>query len=257
MQNKFITFISLLFSLVVFAQKEKLIQGKVIVKDAKSSGIRVVNLFNEKETFTNTDGDFTILAKPDDLLVFSADFLDYMRKIIDEVDYNKGKFEILMTAKVTVLDEVEIRDYSRINAVSLGILSKPAKKYTPAQRRLQTATGLYPTLYAGTMAGGSIGLDPLMNWISGRTKMLKNALKSEEKEILLQRLNYFYSDEFFTDNLKIEQVKLGSFKNFVVYDAILIEAIQAKNKARMEFNLYRLAAEFKQRNQEDDGIEKK
>lgn len=231
-------------------------QGKIVIKDSKKSGIRVVNLFNEKEVFTDQEGNFTILAKPDDLLVFSAEFLDYMRKIVDESDYNKGAIEIQMTAKITVLDEVQIRDYSKINAVALGILSKPAKVYTPAERRLKTATGLYPTLYAGTMAGGSIGLDPLMNWISGRTKMLKNALKSEEKEILLQKLNDYYQDDFFTDNLKIDQRYLGSFKNFVVYDVILIEAIRAKNKPRMDFNLYRLAVEFKKRNEEPILIEK-
>lgn len=256
MQSKYSVFILLLFSCSIFAQQEKLLRGKIIVKDSKRSGIRVVNLSNEKETFTDVEGNFLILAKPEDLLVFSAEFLDYMRKIIDETDFYKGSIEVEMTSKATVLDEVEIVDYKRINAVSLGILSKPAKQYTPAERRLKTATALYPSLYAGTMAGGSIGLDPIMNWISGRTKMLKSALKAEEKQILVQKLDYFYSDKFFTDNLKIDSLFVSSFKNYAVYDIILIEAMQSKNKPRMDFNLYRLAQEFKQRNQGEHVIEK-
>jgi hypothetical protein len=175
---------------------------------------------------------------------------------VEESHYSKGSIEVEMTSKILQLDEVEIKDYSRINAVNLGILARPAKEYTPAERRLQTATGLYPSLYAGTLAGGSIGLDPLMNWISGRTAMLKRALKAEEKQILLQKVDYYYNDDFFTEKLQIESLYLGSFKNYAVYDAALIDAIQNKNKARMDFILYRLATEYKKLN-EDDNANKK
>ena len=41
---------------------------------------------------------------------------------------------------------------------------------------------------------------------------------------------------------------LWSFKNFIVYDAVLVAAIESKNKARMDFNLYRLSNEFKNLN---------
>lgn len=245
MLNKLLLLLMIFSSVSVFSQKEKWIQGKVVVKDSKLNGIRVINLVNEKEVITDENGMFKILAKPDDLLVFSADFLDYMRKIIEQSDFDKGSIEVLMTSKVVQLDEVKIYDNSRINAVSLGILSSPAKQYTPAERRLQTATGLYPTLNAGTMSGGSIGLDPLMNWISGRTAMLKSALKAEEKENLLSKLDFYYTEDFFTDKLQIETLYLGTFKNYAIYDTILIEAINSKNKPRMDFNLYRLATEFK------------
>lgn len=245
MQSKLMLIVLLFFSLTTFSQHQKLMIGKILVKNSKLNGIRIINLVNEKEAITDADGNFEILAKPDDLLVFSAEFLDYMRKIIEEEDYKKGSVTIEMTSKAEQLEEVEIVDFTRINAVALGILSKPAKEYTPAERRLQTATGLYPNLYAGTMAGGSIGLDPLMNWISGRTSMLKRALKAEEKEILLQKMDYYYSETFFIEKLKIEALYLSSFKNYAIYDAVLIEAIESKNKARMDFNLYRLSTEFK------------
>ena len=248
-KNLFVFFCLFFFSTFsVFSQKEKVIQGKIIIQNSKLNGIRVVNLNNEKETFTDANGSFTILAKTEDLLVFSAEFLDYMRKIVETSDYDKGSIEIQMTSKAMQLDEVEIKDYSKINAVSLGILSSPAKQYTPAARRLQTATGLYPTLYAGTMAGGSLGLDPLMNWISGRTAMLKKALKAEEKEILIEKIEFYYTEDFFIEKLKIEPLYLGSFKNYAVYDIALINAIQSKNKAQMDFNFYRLSTEFKNLN---------
>ncbi len=251
MKNKCI-FIFLLFSTMLFSQTQKRMQGKISVKNSKLDGVRVINLMTEKEAITNQNGEFFILAKPDDLLVFSADFLDYMRKIVEVEDYNKGFLEIEMTSKIIQLDEVEIYDYSNINAVNLGILSRPAKQYTPAQRRLQTATRLHPTLYAGTMAGGSVGLDPLINWISGRTSMLKRALKAEEKEILLKKLENFYSDEFIIEKLKIRSIDLGRFKNYAVYDDGLINSIEKKDRSKVEFNLYRISAEFQNINAYED-----
>ena len=248
MRSKLVFCIILLIYVNAFSQKEKLMKGKILVKNSKLDGIRVINLVNEKEAVTDVEGVFSILAKPDDLLVFSAPFLDYMRKIIEESDYNKGIIEIEMTSKVVQLDEVEIYENKRINAVALGILSSPAKEYTPAERRLQTATGLYPTLDVGMWAGGSIGLDPMMNWISGRTAMLKRALKAEEKEILLKKLDMNYSEDFFIKKLQIQDFNLNSFKNFVVYDAALIDAINTKNEAQMEFNLYRLSCEYRKLN---------
>lgn len=248
MQNNVLFFVLFFSTLSVFSQKEKLIQGNIVVKNSKLAGIRVINLVNEKEAITDVEGKFSILAKPDDLLVFSAEFLDYMRKIVEEADFNSGSLMIEMTAKIEQLDEVVVHDYGRVNAVNLGILSKPAKEFTPAERRLRTATELDPSLSAGMMAGGSISLDPLMNWISGRTAMLKKALKAEEKEILLQKLNYYFTEDYFRDKLQMEGLYIESFKNYAVYDAVLIEAINTKNLARMEFNLYRLSTEFKKLN---------
>jgi len=42
---------------------------------------------------------------------------------------------------VRLLDEVRINEYKNINAVSLGIISPNTKHYTPAERKLYTATG--------------------------------------------------------------------------------------------------------------------
>ena len=51
---------------------EKLLHGKIVAEDASVSGVDVVNLGNEKVTVTNAKGEFSILAKADDILVFSS-----------------------------------------------------------------------------------------------------------------------------------------------------------------------------------------
>ena len=51
---------------------EKLLQGKIRVDSAGVIGINVLNLTNGKITQTNSSGAFFILAKANDILVFTA-----------------------------------------------------------------------------------------------------------------------------------------------------------------------------------------
>lgn len=236
--------IVMLFSVGAFPQQEKLVEGKIIAKGTTVNGIIVLNLMNEKETRTNNEGVFYILAKPDDLLLFSISHLDGQRKIIEQQDYDNGKLTVEMNAKIEQLDEVVIIDYKRINAVDLGILSRPAKTYTPAERRLKTATSLSPTANMGTMMGGSISLDPLLNWMSGRTKLLKTELKVERNEFALRKLNDLYEKEFYIEKLKIPEDYIGSFKYYCIGDAKFVETLESKNKLMSGFLINMLAIQY-------------
>lgn len=244
MRNK-ILLVFFIMCQFVFAQQPKLIKGKVVVKDATAGGVKVVNLVSEKEVMTNSKGEFSIWIQPEDLLVFSAVHLDFMRKFIEVEDYNSDLLIVEMTSKINELEEVEVRDFSNINAVSLGILSRPAKVYTPAERRLQTATGLYPTANVGTMMGGSIGLDPLFNWMSGRTAMLKKEVEVEQKEFLLHKLNTLFEENYYTEKLKIEKEAIKPFQYYVIYNERFIEALNSKNEFLATFLIGGLAQEYK------------
>lgn len=244
MRNK-VFFLLFMIAQLGFSQEPKLLKGRVVVKDATPEGVKVVNLVSEKETLTNSKGEFSIWVKPEDLLVFSALHLDHMRKFIDTEEYNSSLLIVEMTSKINQLDEVEVRNFSHINAVSLGILSRPAKVYTPAERRLQTATGLYPTANVGTMMGGSIGLDPLFNWMSGRTSMLKKEVEVEQKEFLLLKLSALFEDDYYTEKLKIDKEAIKAFQYYIIYDERFINALNSKNKFLATFLIGGLAQEFK------------
>ena len=76
---------SLLFFVVQFgfSQTEKLIQGKVICDNNPVQGIQVINLVTEKTTVTNSNGAFSILVKPEDMLIFSSVNYDYKRLFLE------------------------------------------------------------------------------------------------------------------------------------------------------------------------------
>ena len=227
-----------------FCQNDKNLRGQIMVKNAMVGGVHVLNLVNEKEALTNDKGEFTIAAKPDDVLIFSAVHLDYMRKIIDDHDFESGFFTVEMTAKINELDEVRVSNI-RMDAVSMGILARPAKNYTPAERHLRTATALYPTVSMGSMMGAAISVDPLINWISGRTKLLKSELQVERKEILLQKLAGLYPEDYYLEKLKIPKDYIKAFQYYAVADPKLAQALLSKNKFTTTFLIGGLAADYK------------
>jgi hypothetical protein len=224
-------FFFMFLNMFVFGQKSVKITGTIRVDDAKPSGVHIINLNTEKEVVSDENGIFIIDVHTDDLLVFSSNHLDYMRKIVDEEDFKNAAISIEMTSKSTQLEEVKIVNHSRINAVALGILSKPAKIYTPAERRLYGAT--------------SSPLDGLLNAISGRTAMLEDGIDIEKKEFALTDLEGRYTALFYTETLKIPEDEIGAFQYYSVEDFKLTEALKEKNSFRVTFLMIKLASDYK------------
>lgn len=233
MSKSKIFIIGLLFW-VPFIFSQTIIKGKVVVKEQSAEGIHITNLVSEKATITNENGEFSIQVEEGDLLVFSAVHLNYWRRSISTNDIKNGFIEVGMTPKVSELEEVVLTEYTKINAKELGIINYTPKKLTPAERRLYTATS----------GGGIIPLDPIINWITGRTKMLKKEIEVEKRERMLEWLNNNFEDESFIHTFKIPFEYVDGFKFYVVEDLDLAQAIQAKNKNRVAFLLGELAQDF-------------
>ncbi len=225
-------FLLLLLCQISFGQTtgEKLIHGKIIVESGNAAGVTVINLVNEKSTISYSNGDFSILAKADDLLVFNAVNLEYYRRIIEEEDLKQDVILIKMTAKITELEEVIVNKHPEINAVSLGISPKGIKKYTPAERRLYTAN--------------STPGDALLNLMSGRTAMLKKEIEVEKKEQLLMLFSSLFEDAFFTKTLKIPADYVKGFQYYCVEDGRISEVLKSKNKTKIEFLIVPLAVKY-------------
>jgi hypothetical protein len=209
---------------------EKLLHGKIVVESGNVGGVTIINLVNEKTTVSDGNGDFFILAKAEDLLVFSSVNLEYYRRIIEAEDLKAEVLTIKMTAKITELEEVIVNKHPEINAVSLGISPKGIKHYTPAERRLYTAN--------------STPVDALLNLMSGRTAMLKKGIEVEKKEYLLAKIDALFEEEYYTKTLKIPTDYVKGFQYYCVEDEKFATSLRSKNKTMTMFLIVPLAEKY-------------
>ncbi len=215
---------------------EKKINGKVTADCSDLEGIYIINLHSEKATVTERGGYFSINASVGDTLVFSSVQFKALKVSLKEQDFAKELLFVKMETLVRLLDEVKINEYKNINAVSLGIIPANVKRYTPAKRKLYTATS----------GGGILPIDPVLNWISGRTAMLKKEVEVEKKESLLDKILDLFGDKYFTETLKIPEDYIKGFQYYVVEDLKFAEAIKAKNKTMTTFIMNELAVKYKE-----------
>ncbi|HLF52150.1 hypothetical protein [Flavobacterium sp.] len=228
--NNTLLLVLFLLTQIAFGQTdgEKLIHGKIFADSTSVDRIDVVNLVNEKVTRTDKNGDFFILAKAGDVLVFSAINLDFKRKVIEEEDLKLDVVIINMTPKIEELNEVIVKNKS---TEGISIISGQ-KSYTPAERKLYTAkSGI---------------LDRPINWISGRTAMLEKEVVVERKERLLSKIEILYEDKYYIETLKIPSHYIRDFQYYSIEDASFVAALKAKNKGMMRFLIGKLAVTYNQ-----------
>ena len=228
----------------IFSQSGKIIHGEISCESNPVQGIEIINLVSEKSAFSDQNGMFSISVNPEDMLVFCSDRYDYKRKFIEQEDINENCLIIKLTKKAIQLDAVVVYNYSKINAVSLGIVSANVKSYSPAERRLLTSNSSNLKGNTDGTTGGSFSADPLFNMFSGRTKSLRIQLEIEHKEKLLDRLNAMFMNSFYEDKLKINKDYIKAFQFYIVEDKDFVNYVNANDKTAYNFRIIQLAEDF-------------
>ncbi len=216
------------------------IKGKVIINDEDIEGIHVINKTASKFTITSSNGDFTIPAKLNDTIIFSA--IKYKPKeVIINADIIKSKIlNVYLSELVNELDQVivgkiltgnllsdvENSEVKRdINFYDLNIPGYTGKPLTQSERRYNEAT----------TGGGIVPLNPILNYFSGRTKMLKNQIKLERLDDCLETIKSNLSKIFFEYN-ELPESKRTEFFYYCSEDEAFSKICQVKNDIRtLEF----------------------
>ncbi len=245
MKNTFLLLICLV-QYAGFCQSTELVllKGKIVCPIKESGDVNIFNLRSESSTTTDEKGDYTIFVKVGDTLKFTSIQTETKKIVITDVDVAKPFLVTSLVPSVINLDELEIKQYKNINAVSLGILDKPAKKYTPAERKLRTAEELHwysPLL----IPVGGMSVDGLLNAINGRKAMLQKEVEIEKKEKLLLKIENQFRFDYFTKKLKIPKDNVKGFWYYAIEEPKLVEALNTKNKTMAAFVFAELATKYK------------
>lgn len=232
MKNNF-TFLFVLFFLAQFLMAqgsvEKVIRGQVTAEAIPVEGVNVINTFSKINTVSDQYGNFSILAKDGDVLSLSSVNYEPLRKYISKQEYNLGTIVVSITAISIELKEVIINDRPDITAENLGIIPRDQIKLTAAERKVYTATS---------------GTDALINYFSGRTKILKKEFEVERKEVLMQKLEYLFEDKYYIETLKIPEDEIKGFQYYCVEDSYFENALNSKNKTMCMFFIVGLASNY-------------
>lgn len=197
---------------LLFSQEAKRINGQIIVSDAMTSNVLVLNLNTTQETFTDSVGKFSINVRLGDLLIFQAAHLDKMRKLIDEEAFESLLVEIYMTSKIQELEEVTITNYNRFNAYDLGITTTRIKTLSAAER--------------------------------GKYANERRAVEFDENLTLIEKLENNFDEDFYKE-LSIEKDRIRAFLYFAVEDKRFKAVAKESNLARTRFYLITLALDYK------------
>ena len=199
-------------------------------------GVFVINKTAGTEVKTDYKGNFDLTAKiGDKIIVYST------KTIVREFTLNADSFKvspyvISVNFKATELDEVVINKYNNVDVESLGIVPKGQKQRTVAERRVYTAG----TFTLGTV----ISVDPIINAITGRTKMLKKALETERQEGSISLLQGLYTDNEIMTNYNIPQEQVGGFIYYLAENKEFAAAMKSKNKTYLDFLMAELSKKY-------------
>lgn len=220
------------------------LSGRVSDEVTNLEGLYVINLKTEQTVITDKSGYFSIAAIVGDTLLFSAAQYKGIRIVLTVADFEQKTFTVQMRPIMNQLNEVVIRRYDNINAVSLGIIPSDQRSYTEAERKLKTATALDATATVGGMAGGSVSADPLLNLFSGRTAMLKKELKVEKKQFYLKLLDNMFDEEHYVNKLNIPLDYVKGFEYYAVENEQFTKNLSSRNLISTEFLLAELATKY-------------
>lgn len=243
MKNLFFLFTVLFVASPSFAQEEerKPLKGKIKSQADELEGIYVINKNSEASVTTQPGGYFTIMAKPKDTLIFSAIQVKDKRVVVEKENIGEDLFFVELEPMVNMLNEVVIENYNHITAESLGIVPKGQKRYTPAERKLFTASN---------------GIDGIINSLNGKKKALKKGIEYEKKEMLMAKINYIYDTDDIVKEFKIPEEYVGGFIYYIVEDEHFANAIKAKNNTMAKFLMNGLSVKYLGLLREDGVIDK-
>lgn len=213
---------------VLQAQNLKILNGKVTSDIDDLTGIAIKNVNQNYEKVTSSGGYFSLKVELNDTLIFTSDYLYEYKHVVSDFDFKTDLLQIRMVKMKNILDEVVV--YSDLDPVALGILQKPAKKYTVAERRLYTSqTG---------------PVDIIINSISGRTKQLKKLVMLDRQTNIENKLISLYGASNLTTDFNIPEDYLFAFSQYACTDTAVKSAIEANNKKLLSFLLIQISTNF-------------
>ncbi len=221
------------------------LEGKITSETKEVVGVHVLNTTRQKAVITNNQGFFSITASVNDTIVISAVQFKNKKIVVSEAMLDSAAITIAMEEVVNELDEVVVTPYDLsgklgsdikglktdpvVSASTLGLPNAGKKKLIQSERMLREAS--FGPFTVGTLT--AVPIAPIINAITGRTKMLKERVARDKKYLLSQEVQRTYADSTYLVSLKIPKDKLDDFMYFCEVDTTFEATVKSKDQLKI------------------------
>ena len=182
------------------------IKGKVLYKNVNVGSANVINNTSQQATTTNDDGEFEILVKLDDKLIFSSVQYQIRELNITKEILQRNRIVIDVNEKVNELEEVVVTPENQEKFLDLKEEEFKRFDYTfDKSSRVNNVINEQGKLVDG------INFVNLYKLIRNSIKKDSNENESNYKYNPSDLLRELYDDVFFTKNLLIPNDKINEF----------------------------------------------
>ncbi len=215
------------------------IEGKVTNLNQGVPDVHVMNTTANRATITDAEGNFSISAKLNDTILFSAVQLRRKILVISGAMLESSSIIVPLDEFINELDEVIVRPYNLSGDLSLDMNSLTTEKVFVASTLglpnayVTPVTQAERKLHEATTGGGIVPLNPIINAMTGRTKYLKRVLASQEKYARTIRVREYYADSLFVEHLSIPENKIADFMYFCEVDESFSTVVDSHDKLKI------------------------
>lgn len=239
MKVKLLTTISFFTYQLSISQTEKLLHGKVLSNNYPVKKVEVINKTAKTSTTTDYLGDFSILVKANDsLLFFSKDYF-FTRLKITQQNIDQDNIVVKMIIKAEELNEVVI---TNIKLEPVKISQKEVDKI-----KLEKEVGSldkYTGVYNGTITNGMDFVRMGTGLLNLFKKDKEEPKKKTEKTVFKKLVGASIPSTFFTKELKLPPQEVELFLDFCDADTKSKNLLENNNVLTTMDFLYTKNTEF-------------
>ena len=211
MQNRILFLLFFLCVAMSYSQDDdrQYLRGQVLYRNVNVPNENVINVSTERATITNDNGEFGIMVKAGDQLVFTA--INYQLKVVDITDeiLQNNRLVVEVTEKVTELDEVVVTPENQEKFLQAQNKEFLDREYDYETDRLTAVENI-------AMSDADKGMKDGLNFVNiFKALMLatkgNNTVVERQPLKVSEVLRQVYEDEFFVLDLKLPQDKIDDF----------------------------------------------
>lgn len=220
MKNIFVFFGIFFWFHGLFAQKYKLLEGRVTHPELVVAGIHVINADRGLAEITDIDGNFQISVTVGERLVFSGVQYKKRELIISEEIFALEAITVYLEAFVNELDEVIVKPHQLSGSLASDISNVPKQinfddvgipGYKGVRKeKIVSAQNLILSTLLLPISGG-INVDALYKHLSGYYKKLKKRRKLDAQFEAVYKIISFYGLYFFLENYALKEEEVYDF----------------------------------------------